>query len=971
LVVLAVCVAAHALSVEAEVEAEIDAEFQQGVSAAACASTQNAVDKSVRELLEAARRSRAQFKKTNAAIKAALDARKRRAANLRNKSLQERKERRAREAKERAARAARAAAEALAKALGAPIVVGRGSRRSRGAVSQTSQDRAIIKAKEEARRKYIANLTEEKRRKYVAKLAKQKAAREARERRLAAQRVAEAARKARESKRQLALQRRLAEQKRRIAAIKAKEAALRKKLQDAQLAAEKRAKLVAAQKRLAEKRRQEQLRQAALKAKLAREKAAREARERQLARERAAEAARQAALKAKLQLEECTRNYNFLLKSLAKQRGFSLLEVEGRPAQNLASNARVCGAFSLDAARKEAARLEALHRKREAEAALRRSEALKKELARIRELQRRAAEEAREAERRRIAKQQADREAAIAAAEAARLAKKARLIRERAAAALRISSSYRRGGFNKPYSAPFSWATCSASDDPHWFMFESGGHDSMVWGWFTFLKTPIATVQVYSSYCGYWGGAEDTPRPPTCIKRGLIEVIVPGTEARLVSSSDGYIRQWGTNGPNSGSTYLDGRYNVYPGQVYCAGATCSDPDMALNLRISRGSISFSIPRAGVNPGQVSGLCGALSGDRSVEGNFRNIDGSLSVLRNWQSDNDEYEGCFWCGGGATEAGKRHKMTGWWATRTNGPRVKVWANQYAVGQPSNPPIDLDMAPAAMERFWASQAFKINLIEIEQLNESERKKGKAAKKAWKFPKAKSLALQKVVETPAKKAFCKKLLKNIKKNYARHWKSCIQDGDFPELSKAIVKTIKRRRAQKKAVKVALKKAIRRQQKLVEKCGINVKIPVVKFGGFSKKLRALALEGTTKNVQYKTTAQFHLLKSAAIASTLYAAKHKRMAKMARSGKSKKQQLMRHHLYKASAHTANKLAKKHLKIVRKAKRSAKKGGKKPVRRLNRRRTGHKRRALVETEAEVDADVEGPTKNNKKKGYASA
>ncbi len=46
----------------------------------------------------------------------------------------------------------------------------------------------------------------------------------------------------------------------------------------------------------------------------------------------------------------------------------------------------------------------------------------------------------------------ADRQAAIAAAEAARLAKKARLIRERAAAALRISASYRRGGFNRPYS---------------------------------------------------------------------------------------------------------------------------------------------------------------------------------------------------------------------------------------------------------------------------------------------------------------------------------------------------------------------------------------------------------------------------------------------------------------------------------------------------------------------------------------
>ncbi len=71
----------------------------------------------------------------------------------------------------------------------------------------------------------------------------------------------------------------------------------------------------------------------------------------------------------------------------------------------------------------------------------------------------------------------------------------------------------------QPVARPFSWATSSGSDDPHFNLFDGHIHDVMIWGWFTFVKSPVLNVQVYSSYCGYWGGPEDTPRPPTCIKR--------------------------------------------------------------------------------------------------------------------------------------------------------------------------------------------------------------------------------------------------------------------------------------------------------------------------------------------------------------------------------------------------------------------------------------------------------------------
>jgi hypothetical protein len=39
-------------------------------------------------------------------------------------------------------------------------------------------------------------------------------------------------------------------------------------------------------------------------------------------------------------------------------------------------------------------------------------------------------------------------------------------------------------------------AQASASDDPHFYMWEHGSHDTMIWGWFTWIKTPVLNVQV-------------------------------------------------------------------------------------------------------------------------------------------------------------------------------------------------------------------------------------------------------------------------------------------------------------------------------------------------------------------------------------------------------------------------------------------------------------------------------------------
>jgi hypothetical protein len=261
---------------------------------------------------------------------------------------------------------------------------------------------------------------------------------------------------------------------------------------------------------------------------------------------------------------------------------------------------------------------------------------------------------------------------AVVVAKQAVVAKQVAVVARRAVAAMAPAAA------KKPYRAPFTFASSSGSDDPHFQMFDGGAHDVMVWGWFTWVKTPVLTVQVYSSYCGYWGGPEDTPRPPTCIKRGVMQVVVPGTSMRLVVTSDNYIKEFGTS-KKVGTTYLEGRYTASSGRITSTGECHADPDCALSARVSRGSVAFQLPRGGAGYGKTNGLMGFFSGDKSVEGNFKNLNGSPSTLKNNQRDNTQYD--------FGRNGRGHN-----ARRTNGPRAIAWSKSFMVGLPGNPAIDL---------------------------------------------------------------------------------------------------------------------------------------------------------------------------------------------------------------------------------------------------------------------------------------
>jgi len=381
----------------------------------------------------------------------------------------------------------------------------------------------------------------------------------------------------------------------------------------------------------------------------------------------------------------------------------------------------------------------------------------------------------------------------------------------KAAVAAKVVAAMKPAAAARPYFPPFQFASSSASDDPHFSMWDGKVHDAMVHGWFTYVQTPILTVQAYSSYCG--GG--DTAQAPTCIKQGVIEVRVPGTNARLVVTSTGYIKEFGGL-PKVGSLYLEGRYSASTGSVSSTGVCHANPDCALSARVGSGSMSFSLPRGGAGYGKTNGLIGFFSGDKSLEGNFRNRDGSPSELRSNQNDNALY--CGW--GGCS-------VNGLGAGRINGPRVLRWSMQFAVGKNGNTPIDLGMPTAQMQQFWNSGKVKVNLLEVAT-------EGSAS---WKFPAAKALKAKPVVVTPKKQEFCNKLLKGVKKNRKQHMKSCIMDGDFPEMAKAIVKTIKRVAKQKRAVKAELKRAVRGQQRLAVRCGIK------SVSSFKKSPKAILLE--------------------------------------------------------------------------------------------------------------------------------
>jgi len=137
--------------------------------------------------------------------------------------------------------------------------------------------------------------------------------------------------------------------------------------------------------------------------------------------------------------------------------------------------------------------------------------------------------------------------------------------------------------------APFTFASSSASDDPHFNMFDGAIHDAMVWGWFTFVKSPVLTIQVYSSYCGYFGGTDDIPRPPTCIKRGVLQVRVPNTNMRLVSTTDGIIKEFGVDASQKvAGRFLHGRYTASAGVINSVG-DCHLTPTAPSRRVSRAA----------------------------------------------------------------------------------------------------------------------------------------------------------------------------------------------------------------------------------------------------------------------------------------------------------------------------------------------------------------------------------------------
>jgi hypothetical protein len=385
----------------------------------------------------------------------------------------------------------------------------------------------------------------------------------------------------------------------------------------------------------------------------------------------------------------------------------------------------------------------------------------------------------------------------------------------KAAVAAKVVAAMKPAAAARPYFPPFQFAASSASDDPHFSMWDGKVHDAMVHGWFTYVQSPILTVQGYSSYCG---GA-DTAQAPTCIKKGVIEVRVPGTAARLVVTSTGHIKEFGGL-PKVGSLFLGGRYSASTGSVSSTGVCHTNPDCALSARVNSGSMSFSLPRGGSGYGKTNGLVGFFSGDKTLEGNFRNRDGSPSELRSNQGDNALY--CGW--GGCS-------VNGLGAGRINGPRVLRWSMQFAVGKNGNTPIDLGMPTAQMQQFWNSGTAKINLMEVATSTDSQ------ASVSWTFPVAKALKAKPVVVTPKKQAFCDNLLKGVKKNRKQHMKSCIMDSDFPDMAKAIVKTIKTVAKQTRAVKVELKRAVRGQQRLAVRCGIK------SVSSFKKNPKAILLE--------------------------------------------------------------------------------------------------------------------------------
>jgi hypothetical protein len=360
-----------------------------------------------------------------------------------------------------------------------------------------------------------------------------------------------------------------------------------------------------------------------------------------------------------------------------------------------------------------------------------------------------------------------------------------------------------------PVRVPFTFVTATASGDPHTDTFDGIHHDTMVAGWFTWVKNSVINVQAFTQL-----GCMPASIPNTCLRAVVVQIKVPNTNDSLIVSWGSWPPSGkagdqnivivdstgkGVNTPPSkykSDNYLGNRFRVAMsgGNLVISpiGSTITDPNLAVSVSIGPYFLAVTLPKIAPHKGSTNGLMGFFNGDGSKDYSkcFRNKDNTPSKITKKSL----------CQGGVGACG--------WASQQK-PEILDWAITHVVTNP----IDFSNKPKYVQPKVYESFTGRRLLQVEDSFSPIPVISEAIVYPSFTPKV----------TPEKLSFCNNMLKRVLRNksksvYRTQLNSCLQDADSPSVARSIGKAIVTARVQQAKAKRALKVVVVKKQKLIER---------------------------------------------------------------------------------------------------------------------------------------------------------
>ena len=316
---------------------------------------------------------------------------------------------------------------------------------------------------------------------------------------------------------------------------------------------------------------------------------------------------------------------------------------------------------------------------------------------------------------------------------------------------------------------PFTFSTATSSGDPHTDTFDGPHHDTMVSGWFTYVKNDVIDIKGLSQL-----GCMPPTIPNTCLRSVIVQINLSNGKSLYVS--------WGSwppegksgnqnviihdstgksvNSPASSfrsDRFLNYKIAMQNGNLVISpiGKSISNPEKAVSVTIGPYFLAVTLPKTLPHVGNTNGLMGFFNGYKSDYAHiFRNKDGSSSKITT-----------------KSLCQRRVGQCGW--TSQQKPEIINWAMTHAT--------TITSPVVRILHSNSSHSVLPGFVPV-------------------------VTIKKVV-------FCQNILKGTKipkKKFASQMNSCLQDADSPSVARSIAKVIKVARKQQLKSKKALRKIVK-----------------------------------------------------------------------------------------------------------------------------------------------------------------